>query len=28
LEQFIRAVKLIEDFWLTIVTLPPNGKNE
>jgi chemotaxis family two-component system response regulator Rcp1 len=26
LEQFIRAVKLIEDFWLTIVTLPPNGK--
>jgi len=26
LEQFIRAIKLIEDFWLTIVTLPPNGK--
>ena len=26
LEQFIRAVKLIEDIWLTIVTLPPNGK--
>jgi chemotaxis family two-component system response regulator Rcp1 len=26
LEQFIRAVKLIEDFWLTIATLPPNGK--
>jgi CheY-like chemotaxis protein len=25
LEQFIRVVKSIEDFWFTIVTLPPNG---
>lgn len=26
LEQFIRAVKSVEDFWLAIVTLPPDGK--
>lgn len=25
LEQFIKVVKSIEDFWLTIVRLPPNG---
>lgn len=25
LEQFIRVVKLIEDFWLTIVKLPSDG---
>jgi chemotaxis family two-component system response regulator Rcp1 len=25
LHQFIRVVKAIEDFWLTIVKLPPNG---
>ncbi|MFH1436256.1 MAG: response regulator [Pseudomonadota bacterium] len=25
LEQFIRVVRSIEDFWLTIVKLPPNG---
>jgi CheY-like chemotaxis protein len=24
LHQFIRVVKAIEDFWLTIVRLPPN----
>jgi hypothetical protein len=23
LEQFIKVVKTIEDFWLTIVKLPP-----
>jgi CheY-like chemotaxis protein len=23
--QFVRVVKAIEDFWLTIVKLPPNG---
>jgi two-component system, chemotaxis family, response regulator Rcp1 len=27
LDQFIKVVKSIEDFWLTIVKLPPNGKN-
>ena len=26
LEQFIKVVKSIEDFWFTTVTLPPNGK--
>lgn len=26
LEQFIRVVKLIEDFWLSIVKLPTDGK--
>jgi chemotaxis family two-component system response regulator Rcp1 len=26
LHQFIKVVKSIEDFWLTIVKLPPNGK--
>jgi chemotaxis family two-component system response regulator Rcp1 len=26
LEQFIRVVKSVENFWLAIVTLPPNGK--
>jgi len=26
LDQFIIVVKSIENFWLTIVTLPPNGK--
>ena len=25
LEQFIQAVRAIEDFWLCIVKLPPNG---
>jgi chemotaxis family two-component system response regulator Rcp1 len=25
LDQFIKVVKSIEQFWLTIVTLPPNG---
>ena len=25
LDQFITVVKAIEDFWLTIVRLPPNG---
>ena len=25
LEQFIRVVKSIDVFWLTVVTLPPNG---
>ncbi|MDE3090874.1 MAG: response regulator [Chloroflexota bacterium] len=25
LDQFIRAVKSIEDFWLAIVKLPPDG---
>ncbi len=25
LDQFIRVVKSIEDFWLTIVRLPPDG---
>ena len=26
LEQFIVVVKSIEDFWFTVVKLPPNGK--
>jgi len=26
LDQFIKVVKSIEDFWLSIVVLPPNGK--
>ena len=26
LNQFLKVVKSIEDFWLTIVVLPPNGK--
>jgi two-component system, chemotaxis family, response regulator Rcp1 len=26
LSQFINVVRSIEDFWLTIVKLPPNGK--
>ena len=26
LEQFMRVVKLVEDFWFTIVKLPPNGR--
>jgi len=25
LDQFMKVVKAIEDFWLTIVKLPPNG---
>jgi len=25
LQQFLRVVKAIEDFWLTIVRLPPSG---
>ncbi len=25
LHQFVRVVRAIEDFWLTIVKLPPNG---
>lgn len=25
LEQFMKVVRTIEDFWLTIVRLPPNG---
>ena len=25
LDKFIEVVRLIEDFWLTIVKLPPNG---
>ena len=25
LHQFLRVVKAIEDFWLTIVRLPPKG---
>jgi CheY-like chemotaxis protein len=25
LHQFLKVVKSIEDFWLTIVKLPPNG---
>jgi CheY-like chemotaxis protein len=28
LDQFIVVVKSIEDFWLEIVKLPPDGKNE
>jgi len=26
LEQFAKIVKAIEDFWFTVVKLPPNGK--
>ncbi len=26
-DQFISIVKTIEEFWLTIVTLPPDGKS-
>lgn len=26
LDQFVKVVKSIEDFWLTIVKLPPNNK--
>jgi two-component system, chemotaxis family, response regulator Rcp1 len=26
LEQFVTVVRYIEDFWLAIVRLPPNGK--
>jgi chemotaxis family two-component system response regulator Rcp1 len=25
LDQFLKVVKCIEDFWLTVVKLPPNG---
>jgi len=25
MDQFVKIVKAIEDFWFTIVTLPPNG---
>jgi CheY-like chemotaxis protein len=25
MDQFIKVVKSIEDFWLTVVKLPPNG---
>jgi len=28
LHQFIKVVKAIEDFWLTIVKLPPNGAKQ
>jgi chemotaxis family two-component system response regulator Rcp1 len=28
LSQFIKVVKAIEDFWLTIVKLPPNGSKK
>jgi len=28
LHQFIKVVKSIEDFWLTIVKLPPKGANK
>ena len=27
LEKFMVVVKTIDSFWLTVVTLPPNGKN-
>jgi CheY-like chemotaxis protein len=27
LDQFLQVVKSIEDFWLTVVKLPPNGKS-
>ena len=27
LDQFVKVVKSIEDFWLAIVKLPPNGKH-
>ncbi|MCL4474207.1 MAG: response regulator [Actinobacteria bacterium] len=28
LDQFIEVIKAIENFWLSIVKLPPNGENE
>jgi len=28
LNQFVKVVKSIEDFWLTIVKLPPNGSKK
>ena len=28
LDQFIKVVHAIEEFWLTIVKLPPNGTNQ
>jgi chemotaxis family two-component system response regulator Rcp1 len=28
LSQFIKVIQSVEDFWLTIVNLPPNGKKE
>lgn len=28
LHQFVRVVRAIEDFWLTIVKLPPNGAKQ
>jgi response regulator RpfG family c-di-GMP phosphodiesterase len=27
LEKFMVVVKTIDTFWLTVVTLPPNGKH-
>jgi CheY-like chemotaxis protein len=27
MEQFIQVVKSVEDFWFSIVRLPPNGKH-
>jgi chemotaxis family two-component system response regulator Rcp1 len=27
LDQFLRVVRSIQDFWLSIVVLPPNGSN-
>lgn len=27
LDQFVEVVRAIEDFWLSIVKLPPNGKD-
>ena len=27
LDQFIKVITSIEDFWLTVVKLPPSGKN-
>ncbi len=28
LSQFIKVIQSVEDFWLTVVNLPPNGKKE
>ena len=28
LHKFLAVIKAIEDFWLTVVTLPPDAKNE
>ncbi len=28
LSQFLKVIQSVEDFWLTIVNLPPNGKKE